>query len=154
MVDMLTYGPDQSTCSIVRSLEILGEKWTFLVLREAFSGTTRFADFRAALGLAPDVLSDRLRTLVEAGVLRTEPYREPGSRSRHSYHLTAAGQDLQVVLAALQQWGDRHRPHPAGPTIARRAADDGRPVRVGFVDEKHREVPEVSFEPTEAYPAR
>jgi DNA-binding HxlR family transcriptional regulator len=144
----------QQTCSIARSLEVLGERWTFLILREALSGTTRFADFRAALGVAPDVLSDRLGTLVTAGVLEKRPYREPGARMRDSYHLTAAGEELRIVLAALQQWGDEHRPYELGPTVLRRTAD-GRPVHVAFVDDTGREVPleEIRFVRTAAYPA-
>jgi DNA-binding HxlR family transcriptional regulator len=144
----------QQTCSIARSLEVLGERWTFLVLREAFSGITRFADFRAELGVAPDVLSDRLATLVDAGVLEKRPYREPGSRVRDSYHLTPAGRELQIVLGALQQWGDEHRPYELGPTVVRRTADD-RPVRVAFVDDSGREVPaeDVRFIRTAAYPS-
>jgi DNA-binding HxlR family transcriptional regulator len=147
--------PSQTPCSIARSLEVLGERWTFLVLREALAGTTRFADFRGALGVAPDVLSDRLATLVEAGVLVKRPYREPGARARDSYHLTPAGRELQVVLGALQQWGDVHLPYELGPTIVRRATHTGRPVHVGFVDDTGREVPldDVEFVRTAAYPA-
>jgi DNA-binding HxlR family transcriptional regulator len=143
----------QQTCSIARSLEVLGERWTFLILREALSGTSRFADFRAALGVAPDVLSDRLATLVAAGVLEKRPYREPGSRARDSYHVTPAGSELIVVLGALQQWGDDHRPYEPGPTVVRRTAD-GRPLHVGFVDEEGKEVPleEVRFKRTQTYP--
>ena len=143
----------QQTCSIARSLEVLGERWTFLILREALSGTSRFADFRAALGVAPDVLSDRLATLVAAGVLEKRPYREPGARARHSYHPTPAGRELQVVLGALQQWGDAHRPYEPGPTVVRRTVDD-RPVRVAFVDDEGREVaPDaVRFVRTATYP--
>ncbi len=143
----------QQTCSIARSLEVLGERWTFLILREALSGTSRFADYRAALGVAADVLSDRLATLVAAGVLEKRPYREPGSRARDSYHVTPAGSELSVVLGALQQWGDEHRPYEPGPTVVRRTAD-GRPLHVGFVDEEGKEVPleEVRFHRTETYP--
>jgi DNA-binding HxlR family transcriptional regulator len=147
-------GVTQQTCSIARSLEVLGERWTFLILREALSGTTRFADFRAALGLAPDVLSDRLATLVATGVLEKRPYREPGARARHSYHLTPAGHELQVVLGALQQWGDEHRPYELGPTVVRRTAHGDRPVHVAFVDDEGREVAleNVRFVRTAAYP--
>lgn len=76
----LAKAPD-TTCSIARSLGVLGERWTFLILREAFLGATRFAEFRDRLGVAPDVLSDRLGTLVAAGVLAREPYQEPGARA-------------------------------------------------------------------------
>jgi DNA-binding HxlR family transcriptional regulator len=124
-------------CSIARALEVLGERWAFLIMREALGGTTRFSDFQDALGIAPDVLTARLATLVDAGVLSRDSYREPGARPRPSYHLTAAGADLQVVLGALQQWGDDHRPRPEGPTRLRRTSDD-RPVRVAFVDDRDR----------------
>src|SRR5580704_4791065 len=131
--------PD-ATCSIARSLGVLGERWTFLILREAFLGATRFAEFRDQLGVAPDVLSDRLATLVEFGVLAREPYQEPGARSRFAYRLTPAGRELHVVLGALQQWGDEHLPHPDGPSMLRRVRSTGRPAHVGFIDEDGREV--------------
>jgi DNA-binding HxlR family transcriptional regulator len=131
--------PD-SKCSIERSLGVLGERWTFLVLREAFLGATRFAEFRSRLGVAPDVLSDRLATLVEFGVMAREPYQEPGARSRSAYRLTPAGQELQVVLGALQQWGDEHLPCPDGPSMLRRVRGTARPVHIGFIDDRGREV--------------
>ena len=130
----------ESTCSIARSLGVLGERWTFLVLREAFLGATKFAEFRGRLGVAPDVLSGRLATLVEFGVLAREPYQEPGARSRFAYRLTPAGQELLVVLGALQQWGDKHLPRPEGPSMLRRVRDTGRPVHIGFIDDRGREV--------------
>ena len=145
----------EPNCSIARSLEVLGERWTFLILREAFSGATRFAEFRDALGVAPDVLTDRLSSLVDYGVLAREPYQEPGARSRFAYRLTPAGWDLRVVLGALQQWGDAYLPRPGGPTMAREASNDGRPLRVGFVDDEGREVglDNIAFIRTPAYPA-
>lgn len=127
-------------CSIERSLGVLGERWTFLILREAFFGVTRFADFRERLGVAPDVLTDRLSTLVEYGVLKREPYREPGARSRFAYRLTPAGRELHVVLAALQQWGDEHLPSPAGPSMLRRVAGTDAPVHIGYIDPDGREI--------------
>jgi DNA-binding HxlR family transcriptional regulator len=144
----------ESSCSIARSLGVLGERWTFLVLREALTGTTRFADFRTNLGVAADVLSDRLSTLVDHGVMDREPYQEPGSRTRYAYQLTAAGRELHVVLAALQQWGDTYLPWPAGPTVERRSADADRPVHVGFVDDLGHEIPagQVSTVRTASYP--
>ncbi|HEX3815429.1 MAG TPA: helix-turn-helix domain-containing protein [Mycobacteriales bacterium] len=142
------------TCSIARSVEVLGERWTFLIIREALSGVTRFADFRDRLGIAADVLTDRLTTLVESGVLEKVPYQEPGRRARHAYQLTEAGLQLRVVLGALQQWGDAYRPNPAGPTIERRTADGNSPLRVAFVDDSDRAVPlsDVAFIKTAAYP--
>jgi len=144
----------ESSCSIARSLGVLGERWTFLILREAFLGATRFAEFRDRLGVAPDVLSERLATLVEYGVMEREPYREPGARPRSAYRLTPAGQELQVVLSALQQWGDEHLPRPEGPSMLRRVRGTGRPVRVGYLDERGREVQpaDVAVIPAGPYP--
>src|ERR1700735_1496762 len=96
--------PD-AVCSIERTLGVLGERWTFLILREAFFGATRFVEFRDQLGVAPDVLTDRLATLVEYGVLEREPYREPGARSRFAYRLTPAGRERQAVPAAPPEAG-------------------------------------------------
>ncbi|MGW1725843.1 winged helix-turn-helix transcriptional regulator [Streptomyces sp. NPDC002306] len=131
---------DEPACSIERSLQILGERWSFLVLREIFLGRHKFAEIQSSLGIASNLLSARLKLLVEAGVLCTRSYQEPGSRPRQSYHLTESGRDLQVVLGALQQWGDRHRPRPSGPSAMRQTRATGRPVRVGFIDEEGREV--------------
>lgn len=131
---------DADPCSIARSLTVLGERWTILIVRDAVRGTTRFADFRAGLGIAPDVLTDRLATLVEAGVMEKRPYREPGDRVRYDYHLTEAGEALLVVLGALQQWGDDYRPRREGPLTNRRTLDGDHPVRVAFVDDEGKEV--------------
>jgi len=145
--------PD-TVCSIERSLGVLGERWTFLILREAILGATRFVEFRDRLGVAPDVLTDRLATLVEYGVLEREPYQEPGARSRFAYRLTPAGRELQVVLAALQQWGDEHLPRAEGPSMVRRIAGTDCPVHIGYVDADGREVAPDGFAmiPTEAFP--
>jgi DNA-binding HxlR family transcriptional regulator len=129
-----------SNCSIARSLGVLGERWTLLILRESFLGATRFAQFRERLGIAADVLTERLATLVEYGVLAREPYQEHGSRPRDAYVLTEAGRELHLVLAALQQWGDHHLPRPAGRTVERRARDSDRPVHVAFLDDQGREI--------------
>ena len=75
-------------CSIARSLEVLGQKWSLLIVREAMWGRTRFAEFRARLGVAPDVLTDRLGRLVDAGILERRPYREDGEREREEYVLS------------------------------------------------------------------
>ena len=144
-----------SPCAIARSLGVLGERWTLLILREASLGATRFAQFKDALGVASDVLTDRLATLVEYGVLTKEPYQDEGSRSRFEYRLTPAGAELQVVLGALQQWGDEHLPWHEGPTILRRDRRNDRPIHIGYVDDRGREVaPEnVAWVKTAAYPA-
>jgi DNA-binding HxlR family transcriptional regulator len=140
MIGDMAKVPD-SRCSIERTLGVLGERWTFLILREAFLGATRFAEFRDRLGIAPDVLSARLGTLTEYGVLHREPYQEPGERQRHAYRLTDSGRELQVILSALQQWGDEHLPHPDGPSmLRRRAGTGGAPLHVGYIDDEGQEV--------------
>lgn len=121
-------------CSVARSLRVLGDRWILLILREAVAGRTRFTEFRSELGIARDVLAHRLAMLVEAGVLEKRSYQEPGSRTRVDYHLTAAGEEVKVILAALQQWGDAHFAHPDGPVVHRRSTRSGRPLRVAFVD--------------------
>ena len=130
----------ESACSIARSLGVLGERWTFLILREAFLGATKFAEFRDRLGVAPDVLSDRLSTLVEYGVMERERYQEPGARPRFAYRLTPAGTELRVVLGALQQWGDKYLPPPERPSVLRQVRGTDLPVHVGYVDDQGNEV--------------
>jgi DNA-binding HxlR family transcriptional regulator len=127
-------------CSVARSLEVLGEKWTLLVVREAFFGVTRFADFRARLGVAPDVLTARLETLVEGGELERRPYQDEGQRQREEYVLTESGAELKTVLAAFVAWGDVHRPSGFGPSIAYVDRETEAPVRLAFVAEDGREL--------------
>src|SRR4051812_29920806 len=100
----------EARCPIARSLEVLGDPWSLLVLRQAFSGVRRFDDFRDQLGVADAVLSRRLSALVDAGLLDKVAYRD-GRRSRHEYVLTDAGADTFPVLTALAQWGERQRRH-------------------------------------------
>jgi len=121
-----------SRCSIARSLEVLGEKWSLLIVREAFWGRTRFSDFREQLGVSSDILTDRLGTLVDADVLQKIAYREEGSRERYRYELTAGGRDLKPVLAALNAWGEQHRPSGAGPSAIYRQTATGEPVSLVF----------------------
>jgi DNA-binding HxlR family transcriptional regulator len=92
-------------CSVARSLEIVGEWWTLLIIRDAFLGVTRFDDFARRLGIARNVLTARLETLVDADVLTKVPYEE-GSRARYDYRLTDKGRALWPVLTTLRQWGD------------------------------------------------
>lgn len=110
-------------CSVHRTLDIVGEKWTLLVLREAFYGVRRFADFHRALGCARNILSARLKTLVEEGILTREPYREPGRRPRDEYRLTEKGVELFPAVIALMQWGDRWTADAAGPPVEVRHRD-------------------------------
>lgn len=99
---------DSETCSIQRTLAIIGEKWTMLLIRDAARGVRRFDDFRRHVGLSEAVLAARLRTLVGQGILETREYQEPGQRRRNEYRLTEKGWDLFPVLIALMQFGDKH----------------------------------------------
>lgn len=101
-----------SSCPLARSLDAVGDPWTLLILREAFTGSRRYEQFRSGLGMADNVLSRRLRTMVDDGLLRRVPYK--GARRTHDeYHLTEAGSELLPVLHALLLWGERHTPAPA-----------------------------------------
>jgi DNA-binding HxlR family transcriptional regulator len=100
-------------CPIARSLDVLGDPWTVLILRHALLGVRRFEDFRSALGVADNVLSRRLTAMVGSGLLRRAPYR--GEQRTHlEYRLTEAGEDALPVLHALLLWGERHAPKPGG----------------------------------------
>ena len=105
----------QDPCPIARSLDVIGDWWSLLIVREALMGTRRFSDFQQHLGLAKNILSTRLRKLVDQGVLETRPSAE---RCDHNeYHLTEKGRRLQPVLAALSTWG-RENLFPADETPA------------------------------------
>lgn len=117
-------------CPVQRTLDVVGEKWTLLILRDAVNGVRRFDDFHRHIGLSEAVLSDRLRKLIAAGILKTVPYREPGSRSRNEYRLTHKGWDLWPVLMALSQWGETYALGSEGPVLDVRHTDCDAPVRV------------------------
>jgi DNA-binding HxlR family transcriptional regulator len=117
-----------SNCSIARTLQVVGEKWTLLVLREAFYGVRRFDDFHAALGCARNLLSARLKTLVAHGLLEKRGYRDDRGRGRHEYRLTDKGRDLFPAVVALMQWGDRWAADDAGPAVVLSHRDCGERV--------------------------
>ncbi len=98
----------EPTCPIAHGLEVLGDRWTLLVMRNALRGATRFSEFQSALGIPRDILAARLATLVAGGALAKQGYRAPGERSRDEYVVTDAGRELLVILSALGEWGARH----------------------------------------------
>jgi DNA-binding HxlR family transcriptional regulator len=108
-------------CSIARPVSVLGDRWTLLVLRQAFRGIRRFGHFQSTLGISRPVLAERLGQLVSAGILERRPY-ESEQRTRHEYRLTAKGLDLYPVLMALRTWGDRYM-SPDGPFVVYRHHD-------------------------------
>ncbi|WP_119422065.1 winged helix-turn-helix transcriptional regulator [Desertibaculum subflavum] len=113
--------------------EIVGDRWTLLILREAFYGVSRYDDMRADLGAPRSMLSNRLARLVEHGLMTRRAYQEPGDRERHAYVLTEAGRALALTLVALTQWGERwviSRPAPV--KLVDRTT--GKALRVALVD--------------------
>lgn len=136
-----TLGKD-STCSIARSLEVLGDSWILLIVREAMvAGSTRFQEFRDALGVAPNILAKRLAVLVDEGLLERRTYQEPGARARAEYVLTEAGRSLSVVIAALATWGRTYRPRPDGTSPRFALEDSGTIARLAFVTDDGEAVP-------------
>jgi DNA-binding HxlR family transcriptional regulator len=124
---------DRSNCSVAGTLAVVGEKWSLLVLREAFLGVRRFADLQRILGAPKAVLTDRLATLVGHGVLTRVPYQAEGERQRHEYRLTQKGLDLYPALVALMEWGDRYLCEDGVPPLELRHKDCGAPVRLTLV---------------------
>ena len=111
----------EERCSVARPASLLGDRWTLVILRQAFSGIKRFNDFQRTLDVSRSLLSERLGRLVDAGILRREPYKDE-VRTRHRYRLTEMGLDLYPVLMALREWGDRYM------------AEDGPPVEIRHRD--------------------
>ena len=106
-------------CTIAKALDVIPTRSAFLLLREAFYGTTRFDDFAARVGISEPVTAARLRELVEHGLLEREDYREPGQRTRQRYRLTEMGAELFPALVALMQWGNRWLDDRGGPVELR-----------------------------------
>lgn len=113
--DRFRYSTDN--CSIARTLGVVGEKWTLLILREAFYGVRRFDDFHTALACARNLLAARLKTLVAHGLLERVAYTDERGRGRHEYRLTDKGRELFPVVVALMQWGDKWAADEAGPAV-------------------------------------
>ena len=103
-------------CSIARTLDLVGECWSLLIIRDALGGKRRFDEFQASLGIATNVLAARLKRLTDAGILQQTRYqRHP---VRYEYQLTEKGRALSPILFSLMQWGDRFNPDPKGPSRA------------------------------------
>jgi DNA-binding HxlR family transcriptional regulator len=131
-------------CGISAALECVGERWSFLILRGAFNGLRHFEEFQTNLGIARNILSNRLGRLVEHGILRRDP--DPADRRKVTYRLTDKGRDLLPVLLSLRQWGERWiSGHPSNPVLVDRytrqpiapiavQAADGRPLSLGEME--------------------
>ena len=131
-------------CGISAALEVVGERWSFLILRGAFNGLHHFEEFQSTLGIARNILSNRLGRLVEHEILKRDP--DPADRRRVAYRLTEKGRELLPVLLALRQWGerwvsgapsnpvlvDRYTRRPIAPITVLSA--DGRPLSLGEME--------------------
>ena len=117
---MLRRDYDGQNCSIARALEVVGERWTLLIVRDVFLGRRKFDEIQENLGIARNVLTDRLNRLVEQGILERVRYSE--RPERFEYRLTEKGRELNIALTALQQWGDKHVSEKP-PRLLRRKSD-------------------------------
>jgi DNA-binding HxlR family transcriptional regulator len=126
MLDIERHRQLLGQCSIPAALESVGERWSFLILRGVFNGLHHFEEFQSTLGIARNILSNRLGRLVERGILAREP--DPVDRRRVAYRLTDKGMDLLPVLIALRQWGERWVSEmPSNPVLV--DARDRRPIQ-------------------------
>jgi DNA-binding HxlR family transcriptional regulator len=127
-------------CHLARAFDVIGDRWTLLILRSALYGVRRFDDFAAELGAPRTVLADRLKRLTAAGLLARRDYREPGRRPRPEYWLTPKGAELRLPFVALTQWGDLWLADGRPPPLAMRSRATGEALRVALVDGSGREV--------------
>jgi DNA-binding HxlR family transcriptional regulator len=141
---------DTDACSIARTLALIGDRWTLLVLRDVANGVRRFDELAGHLGIARNVLSQRLARLAQAGLVDLTAYREPGARERHEYRLSGPGRELMPILVAIMDWGDRNLAGPEGPPAVVRHADCGAGIRVTLTCEEGHELgtrPRLRVEP-------
>ena len=132
---------DTANCSLGRAVDLVGQSWVVLILREVVWGVRRFSDMQTHMGVSKSVLSDRLDHLVEHGVLERRDYQEPGQRKRFEYHLTPKGADLYPVLTALRQWGDKYLVGPEGPQSLITHSGCGAEVHAKLMCDAGHEVP-------------
>jgi len=126
-------------CNLAKSIDLIGDRWTLLILRSAMFGLRRFDDFQTELGIPRTVLSGRLKALIDGGVMAKQSYKAEGKRARPEYILTEMGEALQPALMALMQWGDSQFADGDGPMSFSHKTHRGK-VRTGYVDDAGREV--------------
>ena len=117
----------EDPCPVARSLDLVGDWWTLLIVRNALSGTRRFSDFQKALGISKSMLAERLQKMVQDGLLEIRP--DPEGSAYSEYHLTEKGRRLLVVLMALRQWGEGNLFEPGEAMNVLTDARDGAPAR-------------------------
>jgi DNA-binding HxlR family transcriptional regulator len=124
-------------CSLFKAADVIGDRWTMLILREAFYGVVRFDDMRTDLNIPKAALSGRLKQLVDNGILTKVPYREEGKRIRHYYRLTVKGIGLGPVLVAMMNWSDEHL-RIEEPLVSLEHSQTQSRIRQVFVDDKNQ----------------
>ena len=127
-------------CGMAQAIEILGDRWSLLILREALYGVTRFDDIRADIGIPKSVLSQRLGALVDQGILTKQMYKEDGKRARYAYVPTEAGREFALPLLAIMQWGDKHV-RDNNSRVTMHDSSSGQALSVGLVREDGTSVP-------------
>jgi DNA-binding HxlR family transcriptional regulator len=137
---------DTSNCSLGRAVELVGQPWVVLILREVVWGVRRFSEMQEHMGVSKSVLSGRLDHLVVHDVLERREYQQPGQRKRYEYHLTPKGEDLYPVLTALRQWGDKYLVGPEGPQSLITHKGCGAKVHATLSCEHGHEVPVAELE--------
>jgi len=130
----------RSDCALAQATEEIGDRWSLLILREAFFGVMRYDDMREDLGIPRSVLTDRLTKLVARGLLEKRPYREAGNRQRFGYSLTEKGRDLALIFIALTHWSETHVLGKPGP-IEIVDEETGHGLKVALIDQDGRIVP-------------
>ena len=129
---------DHMNCSLAQTLNIVGERWTLLILRDAFFGVKRFGQFERSLGIAKNILAARLSLLVEEGIMEKI---ESSEGAHFEYLLTDAGLDLQPILLSMTHWGDRYRANPKGDRLVFVERETGDPIRrMGVVSRDGRQL--------------
>ncbi|WP_119460711.1 winged helix-turn-helix transcriptional regulator [Rhodospirillaceae bacterium SYSU D60014] len=123
-------------CPSARSLDVIGDWWSLLIVRDAFDGLTRFSEFQKSLGIAKNILSERLRTLIARGILKAVPAANGGAHQE--YHLTEKGRDLFPVMVALRQWGEQYLFEPGEKHSRLVDRDTGQAVRLDVRTEDGR----------------
>lgn len=131
---------ESETCSIARTLALVGDRWTLLVLRDVANGVRRFDELVDHLGIARNVLARRLSGLVGGGLIVRTAYRDDGARERHEYRLSTAGRDFMPILLAIMTWGDRHLAGPDGPPSLATHDGCGGAVQVSLTCEQGHEL--------------
>lgn len=127
-------------CHLAKAIDLIGDRWTLLILRSAMFGVRRFDDFQKELSIPRTVLSGRLKALTDQGLLEKRAYKVEGKRARPEYLMTEKGQALQPILIALTQWSDDWLADGTTPPMGFSHAGTRQPIKAAFVDEDGREV--------------